>query len=166
MYSLLKKTLTNLCFSLCRGENQLEEGKDIVHLDVAVCSDLGSVSHSGLGPVRAGALWPVLFTCLGTDETQGLLFCHLLILLQPGHAQCHHHLLLLWHRYEALFHLQKIRKQQPRAQYCQTPPEAVNSKLVSFNNRAVILVNWGLGTLLMANWEKSNRDCPPKYDLL
>ncbi len=120
---------TNLVFSLCRGENQLEDSEGAVHVDLAVRSDLGAVPHSGLGAVRPGALWLVLLSCLGTNETWGLFFRHLHVLLQPHDTYCHHHLLLLWHCHQPLFHLQKVNEQQPPSpKYCQAPSKAVNSK--------------------------------------
>lgn len=114
--------------SLCRGEDQLEEGEDAVYVDLAVRSGLGSVPNSGLGPVRAGALRPVLFARLGTNEARGLLVCRLSVLREPARAECHHHFLLLRHRHEALLHLQEVDQQQPRPQHHQTPPEASDSK--------------------------------------
>lgn len=101
-------------FFHCRGENRLEEDKDVVYLHVAVRSHLGSVPHPGLGAVRARTLRCVLLTRLGADETRGLLVCHRHVHLQPRRAFCHHHRLLLWHRLQALLHLQKGREQQAR----------------------------------------------------
>lgn len=124
-----KEKATVLFISHCRGENQLEEGEDAVPVVLAVCFDMGSVSHSGLGSIRPRTLWPVLLTCLGPDEIWGILFCYLPVLLQPGHAYCHHPLLLLWHRHQTLFHLQKVDAQQPQnPQHRQAPSEAVTSE--------------------------------------
>lgn len=127
-------------FFLSRGENWLEESENVVYMDMAVRSDLGPVPHCGLGSVWARALRPLLLTCLGTDETRGLLFRHLHVLLQPGRAFSRHLLLLLWHRLQALFHLQKTRKQQQSPQHHQAPPETVNSKCCIFTAFYVVMI--------------------------
>lgn len=98
-----------------------------MHVDLALRSDLGSVPHSGLGAVRPGALRPVLLSCLGTNEERGFHFRHRHVFLEPCHAFYHHHLLLLWHRHQPLFNLQKDDEQQ-QPQHSQAPPQAVNSK--------------------------------------
>lgn len=118
-----------LSFTSRRWENQLEDSEDHVLVDLALRPDLGHVSHSGLGTVRPGALRPVLLSCLGSNEIWRLLVRHCHVLLQPFIALCHHHLLLLWHCHQTLFHLQKgDEQQQPSPQHCQAPSQAVNSK--------------------------------------
>lgn len=117
-----------VCVFVCRGESQLEEGEDPVPVVLAVRPHMGPVSYPGLGAVRPGALRAVLLSGLGGDETRRPLFRHFPLFLQPGPAQRGHHLLLLWHRHEALLHLQKVGEQQPRPQYHQTPPAAVDRK--------------------------------------
>lgn len=87
-----------------------------MHLDLALRSGVVSVPCAGLGPLRPGALRPVLLTRLGADETRGLLFRHLRVLLQPRPPLCRHHLLLLRHRFQALHHLQEVNEQLPGPQ--------------------------------------------------
>ena len=124
----LTKKGTHSSFSLCRGENQLDQGEDAVHVVLAVGPGLVSVPCPGLGSIRPGALRVVLLHCLGRDETRGLLLHHLHVHRQPRHSFPHHRFLLLWHRHQALLHLQEVQRDQPGPKHCQAALEAVDSK--------------------------------------
>lgn len=58
----------NISLCCCRRESRLEDGENALHLDLALQSDLGPVSHSGLGTVWPGALWHFLLSCMGPNE--------------------------------------------------------------------------------------------------
>lgn len=103
-----------------------------VHL--AVRAGLGRVPLLGLGPLRPGALRPVLLARLGADETRGLLLRGLHVLPQPRPALRHHRGLLLRHRLQALLHLQEVKQQQqPPAQRRPAPSQAVGGGSLVFS---------------------------------
>lgn len=88
-----------------RGENHLEVSEDHVRVGLALQPDVGHVPHSGLGTLWPRAFRHILLSGLGPNERRGILFRRHHFLPQPRRACGHHHLLLLWHRHQTLFHL-------------------------------------------------------------